>query len=72
MTGRSRAERKAAAVLRAELAVKHAFERIDHDYDVIQPKLLEIRAREAGETIDVSPELEKPELEAGDEVHGLS
>ena len=56
-------------MLRAELAVKHAFERIDFDYDVVQPKLLEIRAREAGEEIEVDPTLE---LEAGNEVHGLA
>jgi hypothetical protein len=65
--GRSRAEKKAAAVLRAELALRHAFERIDYDEDVIKPKLLEIRALEDGNVIEVTPE-----LEVGDALHGLA
>jgi hypothetical protein len=70
--GRSRAERKAAAVLRAELALKHSFERIDFDYDVVVPKLEEIRALEAAKReVDVVQEIEAGE-EVGHEVHGLS
>ena len=69
MAARSRSERKAVAVLRAELSVKQAFERIDYDFDVVMPKLEEIRAAEKNNEIDVDPTLE---LEAGDEVHGLS
>ena len=68
MIGRSRAERKAAAVLRAELALKHALERVDYDYDVIVPQLEKIRELEAGNTVEVSGE-----LEAGNaEVAGLA
>lgn len=52
MTGRSRAERKAAAHLRAKLALAHAYERIDYDYDVVAPKLAEIRALEEGNTVE--------------------
>jgi hypothetical protein len=70
--GRSRAERKAAAVLRAELALKHAFERIDFDYDVVVPKLEEIRQLEAARnTVTVPPELEAGK-EAQDAVRGLA
>lgn len=60
MAGRSRAERKAAAVLRAELALRHAHERIDHDFDVIVPTLQKIRELEEGNVVDVLPELEVP------------
>ena len=40
MIGRSRAERKAAAHLRAELSLKHAYERIDYDFDVSNNPLM--------------------------------
>jgi hypothetical protein len=63
--GRSRAERKAAAALRAQLALQHSFERIDYDYDVIVPELQKIRELEKENVVDV----EAPELEAG-EVEG--
>lgn len=43
MVGRTRQERKAAAYLRAQLALKQSIERIDYDFDVIQPKLAEMR-----------------------------
>lgn len=56
--GRSRAERKAATILRAQLALKHAVERIDFDFDVIKPKLEEIRALETSNVV---------EIEAGEE-----
>jgi hypothetical protein len=55
MIGRSRAERKAAAAMRAELALRQSFERIDYDFDVIVPKLLEIRELEKGNTVEVEP-----------------
>jgi hypothetical protein len=41
--GSSRDERKVAAYYRAQLAIKQAYERIDYDYDVIRPKLEEMR-----------------------------
>ena len=59
MIGRTRAERKAAALLRAQLSLQHAYERIDFAEDVIKPKLAEIRRLEATQTVDV-------EIEAGD------
>lgn len=43
MYGSTREERKAAAYLRAELSLKQAMERIDYDFDVIKPKLEEMR-----------------------------
>jgi hypothetical protein len=55
MIGRSRAERKAAAAMRAELALRQSFERIDYDFDVIVPKLMEIRELENGNTVEVEP-----------------
>jgi hypothetical protein len=51
--GRTRAERKAAAVLRAQLSLKHAVERIDYDFDVIKPKLEEIRALEQTQNVAI-------------------
>lgn len=58
MIGRSRAERKASAVLRAQLSLKHALERIDYDFDVIRPKLAEIRELETTQrvAIEAGPE----------------
>lgn len=58
MIGRSRAERKAAAVLRAQLSLKHALERIDYQEDVIKPKLAEIRELETTQhvAIEAGPE----------------
>jgi hypothetical protein len=55
MIGRSRAERKAAAAMRAELALRQSFERIDYDFDVIVPKLMEIRELENGNIVEVEP-----------------
>lgn len=43
MIGRTRQERKAAAFLRAQLALKQSLERIDYDFDVIQPQIEEMR-----------------------------
>ena len=58
MIGRTRAERKASAVLRAQLSLKHALERIDYAEDVVKPKLAEIRALEATQhvAIEAGPE----------------
>lgn len=53
MIGRSRAERKASAALRANLALKHAYERIDYDFDVIRPKLAEIRELETTQKVAI-------------------
>ena len=64
MTGRTRAEQKAAAFLRAQLSLKQALERIDFAHDVIAPKLLEIRALEKGNEVAVAGELEAPDAEA--------
>ena len=66
MTGRTKAEQKAAAVLRAQLGLKHALERIDFAHDVIKPKLEEIRQLEAGNVVEIGPG------DALDEVEGLS
>lgn len=64
MIGRTRAERKAAALLRAQLSLKHAIERIDYAEDVVKPKLEEIRRLEA--TQNVTLEIEEGDLEAAD------
>lgn len=56
MIGRTRAERKAAALLRAQLSLKHALERIDYAEDVIGPKLAEIRALEAANKVTIAIE----------------
>lgn len=64
MIGRTRAERKAAALLRAQLSLKHALERIDYAEDVVAPKLAEIRRLEA--TKKVTLEIEEGDLEAAD------
>jgi len=55
----TRAQSKAAAVLRAQLSLQHALERIDHRHDVIKPKLEEIRKLEATQKVDI-------EIEEGD------
>jgi hypothetical protein len=60
MVGKTRQERKAAAVLRAQLSLKQAIERIDYAEDVIAPKLMEMREIAKTETIDAI------EIEAGD------
>jgi hypothetical protein len=58
MIGRTVAERRAAAVLRAQLSLKHALERIEYAENVIKPKLAEIRALEATQhvAIEAGPE----------------
>ena len=56
MIGRTRAERKAAALLRAQLSLKHAYERIDYAEDVVKPKLEEIRRLELTDKVDVEAE----------------
>lgn len=59
MIGRSRAEREAAAVLRAQLSLKHALERIAYAEEVVKPKLEEIRKLEATKKVVI-------EIEEGD------
>jgi len=56
MLGRTRAEKKASALLRAQLSLKQAFERIDYAEDVIAPKLAEIRALQKANTVQVAIE----------------
>jgi hypothetical protein len=53
MVGRSRAERKAAAILRAQLGLKQALERIDHAEDVVKPRLMQIRELEEGNVVEI-------------------
>jgi hypothetical protein len=50
----------AAALLRAQLSLKHALERIDFAEDVVKPKLEEIRQIEA--TQKVTLEIEEGDL----------
>ena len=64
MVGRTRAQQKAAAVLRAQLSLKQALERIDYAHDVVAPKLAEIKALEAGNTVEVAGELEAADADA--------
>ena len=59
MVGKTREERKAAAALRAQLSLTHAFERIDYAEDVIAPQLLKMRALAATQHVKI-------EIEAGD------
>ena len=63
MTGRTRAQQKASAILRAQLGLKHALERIDYAHDVIAPKLEEIRQLEAANVVAI---------EAGDALEEVS
>lgn len=67
MTGRSRAEQRAAAILRAELGLKHALERIDYAHDVVKPRLEEIRQLEKGNTVEVAGELEEATPDGADD-----
>ena len=60
MIGRTREERKAAALLRAQLSLKHAIERIDYAEDVVKPKLEELR--ELAKTQKVTLEIEEGDL----------
>lgn len=54
MLGRSRTERKVAAALRAKRALKQNWERIDDQFDVIGPTLMDIRAIEKTSEIELS------------------
>jgi hypothetical protein len=58
MIGRTREERKMAALLREQLSLKHACERIDHAEDVVKPQLEEMRelAKTQRLALEVSPE----------------
>ena len=60
MVGKTRAERKMAAVLRAQLSLKHACERIDHAEDVVKPQLELMR--ELARTQDVELEIEPSDV----------
>jgi hypothetical protein len=59
----SREEAKITAHARAELSLKHAFERIDHRHDVIAPRLAEYRAKQLDRKV-------KAELGTGEEDDG--
>lgn len=64
MLGRTRSQKKASALLRAQLSLKHSLERIDFAEDVIKPKLAEIAALEKTQHVDL--EIEEGDLEAAD------
>lgn len=53
MVGKTREERKVAAVMRARLSLRHALERIDYAEDVIKPQLLEMRQQAALNNVEV-------------------
>ncbi|MCI0440739.1 MAG: hypothetical protein L0177_16660 [Chloroflexi bacterium] len=56
MAGRTLAQRKATAILRAQLSLKHAIERIEYAEDVIKPKLEEIRQMEKESIVKIKAE----------------
>jgi hypothetical protein len=62
----TRDEKKVAAVLRAQLGLKHALERIDFAHDVIAPKVAELKA--AAQEGEVVLEIGSPE----EELEGLA
>lgn len=62
MIGSTREERKLSALLRAQLSLKQAFERIDYAEDVVKPRLLELR--EAAKTNNVEITAGPDDLEA--------
>ena len=53
MIGRTKAERKVAAALRAKQSLEHAWERIDYAEDVIKPALSKIRALEVENNVEL-------------------
>lgn len=58
----TREERKIRAYYRAQLSLKHSFERIDHDFDVIKPKIEEHKAQAKLQKAGiVTAELEAPD-----------
>jgi len=62
MIGSTRAEKKESALLRAQLSLKQAHERIDYAIDVIAPRLAEMR--ELAKVNDITFELGEGELSA--------
>ena len=54
MIGRSRAEKKVAAALRAKQALQAAWERIDYQEDVITPAVLQVRELEAVAEVEIT------------------
>lgn len=62
MIGKTREERKLTALLRAQLSLRQACERIDYLEDVIKPQVLEMRA--LAETNHVTLEIEEGDLVA--------
>ncbi len=65
MIGRTREERKAAAAMRARLALKQSFERIDFDFDVIHPEIERMRKLTSGNDIEVDEDKAVKRLNAG-------
>jgi hypothetical protein len=65
MIGRTREERKAAAAMRARLALKQSFERIDFDFDVVQPEIERMRKLAPGNDIEVDEDKSVKRLNAG-------
>lgn len=65
MIGRTREERKAAAAMRARLALKQSFERIDFDFDVIHPEIERMRALAPANDIEVDEDKAVRRLNAG-------
>jgi len=53
MIGRSKAERKVAAALRAKQALTHAWDRIDYQEETIKPALLRIRELEVTNNVEL-------------------
>lgn len=54
MIGRSRAERKVSAALRAKQSLEAAWARIDYVEDVIKPTLMDIRRLEATSEVELT------------------
>ena len=54
MIGRSKAERKVSAALRARLSLQQAWERIDYALDVVAPTVLDVRKLEESNEVELS------------------
>lgn len=54
MIGKTKAERKVSAALRARLSLQQAWERIDYALDVVAPTVLDVRKLEESNEIDLT------------------
>lgn len=54
MIGRSKAERKVSAALRARLSLQQAWERIDYAMDVVAPTVLDVRRLEETSEVELT------------------